>query len=97
MVNRLRGFRLVCEGDFRLGDEFFDSGWIVDRHVGEYLAVEFDFEVFQSFDEAIVGEALGTDSGADPGDPEGAEIPLPRFAVTSRHAVLVNQGIQYCP
>src|SRR5262245_45615404 len=49
---------------------------IVDRQVGEHLAVEFDAGDLQPVHESGVRDAVRADAGVDPGDPQAAELRL---------------------
>ena len=59
------------------------EGWLViDRDVGQDLAVELDVGEFEAFDETAVGDPFSADCGTETGDPESAEIALAGLAVT---------------
>src|SRR5690606_27279568 len=69
-----RGLHLAHDGG--------KAGLVVDRHVGEDLAVEADAGLVQAVDEGAVGDPVGTGRRIDAGDPERTEGPLARPTVT---------------
>ncbi len=54
---------------------------LVDRHVGQDLAVDLDAGLVQAVDETAIGQAVLADGGVDALDPERAEIALAALAV----------------
>ncbi|CCF21957.1 protein of unknown function [Pseudorhizobium banfieldiae] len=57
-------------------DEGTEGSRLMDRHVGQDLAVDFDAGLVQAVDEAAVGEAGFADGCVDTLDPQGAEVAL---------------------
>ena len=66
--SRLRLLGDVAQGGERHG--------IVDRHLGEHLAVDLDAGDLQTMHEAGVIHAVGLAGGGDAGDPQLTEVPL---------------------
>src|SRR4051794_26563104 len=62
-------------------DQRHEGRRVVDRQVGEDLAVDLDPGLTQTLDEAVVGDSLSAGSGVDALDPELAELALLRPAV----------------
>ena len=81
------------EAGFGLSDQFVEDGWVADGEVCEGLAVEVDVKELEAFHEAVVGHAATTDGGADPGDPERAEVPFTGFAVTGGPCLRFEEGV----
>jgi hypothetical protein len=63
------------------GHDLLEGRLIMNRDVRKNLAVDRDVRKFQPFNEAAVGDSLGTDGRTETGDPESAEIALTGFAI----------------
>src|SRR5690606_34758092 len=57
---------------------------LMDRHVGENLAVNLDPGLVQAVDEAAIGQAVFASGGIDALDPQGAKIALAIAPVARR-------------
>ena len=68
-----RGLGLLKDGVKR--------SFVVDRDIGEDLAIDFDVGRNQSFDEAAVSESAATGGSADTLDPETTELTFALFTV----------------
>jgi hypothetical protein len=64
-----------------LGDQRSECLRLVDRHVGQHLAVDLDAGLVQAVDQAAIGQAVLAGGGVDALDPERAEIALADLAV----------------
>src|SRR5690606_4098686 len=74
-----------------LGHDSGKSGFIVDSHVGQHFAVEFDRRFFGTGDECAVANALFAACRVDAGDPQCAEHTL--FVATVAIGILT--GLHY--
>ena len=68
------GGGLLFEGLLCLRYDGGEGGGVGDREIREDLAVGLDAGGLQAFDEAGVGDSLGTDGGVDTLSPETAEL-----------------------
>src|SRR5690606_19607648 len=66
------GVLQVFKRGLRLGDQRGESLRLVDRHVGQHLAVDLDAGLVEAVDEAAVGEAVLAHRCVDALDPQGA-------------------------
>src|SRR5690606_6058564 len=64
-----------------LVDERLEACGIVDRDVGEDLAINLNAEVRQTVDKSAVSQAVLADGGVDALNPECAEVALAALAV----------------
>src|SRR5450759_63308 len=62
-------------------DERGEPGGIVDRHVGEHLAVQVDLGLLEAVHEHGVRQAVEARAGVDAGDPQLADLALLGLAV----------------
>src|ERR1700739_2096416 len=65
-----------------LADDRLEGRRLVDREIGEHLAVDGDAGLVEARDETAVIEAEGTHRGIEALDPQSAEGALPALAVT---------------
>jgi hypothetical protein len=70
---------MLPDGSVGLGDlyELGECVRILDRHLGEHLAINFDLGGFQPGDELAVGRPVLAGRSVDTGDPELAKVSLP--------------------
>ena len=80
-ARRLSGLFLRLQRGLCLCRNLGKDGLVLDRDVGEHLAVNPDIGRLQALDEAVVGHALRAHGSVEAGDPESAEIALARLAV----------------
>ena len=66
----------LCRGGLRLLAQRRKPSRIVDRQIGEDLAVQFDVGLLQAVDELAVAEAVQLGGSADAHNPDGAELAL---------------------
>src|SRR5690606_30595814 len=78
-----RGFHLAEIGERALGllDERGKGRGLVNRQIGENLAVHLDLSPAEAVDKSTIGQAMLAHGGVDALDPEGAEIALLDLAV----------------
>src|SRR3954454_23628955 len=101
-----RTARGTCSGCLELGGgslpgEFHESAkaiGVVDRDVGEHLAVHVDLGLLEAVDQLRVAHALLSGGGVDPGDPQPPEVPLAIAPVTVRigiraHDLLLREPV----
>ena len=82
----------VLESSLRLFDQDSKCLRLMDRQIGQNLAVDLDVCLVQAIDEASVGQAVLTRSGVDALDPERTEVALAILAV----AVSILQRLLDC-
>src|SRR5688572_7579226 len=70
-------------GGFGLFDHRVEGGRIVDRQLGELLAIQTDAGLLQAVDELRVAESPHARRGVDADDPQPPELPLLLPAVAS--------------
>ncbi len=80
---------LVLQSFLRGFEHGFKPLGIMDGHVGQHLAVEFDASGFAAFHETAVGQAVIAARRVNPLDPKVAERALAVFAVP----VVVFEGL----
>src|SRR5258707_1027609 len=66
----------VCLGLRRLIHQSLECGGLVDRQIGQDLAVDLDPGAGEPGDKSAVGEAMLAHGGVDALDPQGAEVTL---------------------
>nr|CAI0340404.1 hypothetical protein SHINE37_44273 [Rhizobiaceae bacterium] len=75
-------------------DERAERCGLMDRHVGQNLAVDFDAGLVEAVDEAAIGQAVLADGSVDALDPERAEIALVDLAVAVGELLgTINRGL----
>jgi hypothetical protein len=57
-------------------NQFLKAGGILDRHVGENLAIESDIGLLEGIDESTVRHPMRPDCSADASNPQLPEVPL---------------------
>jgi hypothetical protein len=75
---------------------FGEAGRIVNSDLGKHLAVEFDFALVQSVDEAAIADAIHTTSRIDANSPKAAEVALLVFTVHIGHGLCAVDGFSSC-
>lgn len=63
-------------------DEAGEGDGVIDREIGENLTIERDAYGIETFDEAVIIEAVGAASRADSLNPEAAEVAGASFTVS---------------
>src|SRR5580700_11141956 len=66
----------LCRGALRLFAQRRKPGGIVDRQIGEDLAIQFDAGLLQTIDEHAVAQPVQLSGSADAHDPDGAILAL---------------------
>src|SRR5258707_12301153 len=70
----------VCLGLRRLIHQSLERNWLVDRQIGQNLAVDLDPGAGEPGDKSAVGETMFAHGGVDALDPQGAEVTLALLA-----------------
>lgn len=86
-------FFLLFETGFRLSDDRRKCGGVGHGEIREDLAVGFDADSNQAFDEAGVGQAFVTGRSGDTLDPETTELAFPLLAVTVFVLLCLPDGV----
>ena len=69
-----------CHMLFGQADKLLESCDILDRHIGQHLAIQQYVGFFKGIDEATVREPVRPRGRADASDPQLPEVPLPILA-----------------